>query len=267
VSLFATKLVGRRLDTAGVHSQSTVDQVLALCLSGVSTREVAQATGIPESTIGHWRRGDRRKPGPRGAAPCPRCHEGTLGESYSYLLGAYLGDGHITRSRRDVHALSVFCSDDYPGIMDDVETAMHSVLAVSVCRVRRTGCTQVKSYSKHWPCLFPQHGPGMKHTRPIVLTPWQNDLVDQHTGAFLRGLFHSDGCRMTNWVRRTVAGVPKRYEYPRWFFTNKSDDILGLCSAALDRVGIAHRFPRRDTISVARREAVAALDLVVGPKS
>jgi hypothetical protein len=35
----------------------------------------------------------------------------------------------------------------------------------------------------------------------------------------------------------------------------------------LDRLGIAHRFPRPDTISVARREAVAALDAAIGPKA
>ena len=151
--------------------------------------------------------------------------------------------------------------------MDEVEAAVRAVTPSSVCRVPRPGCTAIKSYSTHWPCLFPQHGPGKKHTRPIVLEPWQQELVERHTPAFLRGLFHSDGCRITNWTRRTVAGVPRRHEYPRWFFTNESADILGLCSAGLGRLGIAHRFPRRDTISVARREAVAALDTAIGPKA
>jgi hypothetical protein len=163
--------------------------------------------------------------------------------------------------------LSVYCSDDWPEIMDEVEAAMREAIAASTCRVQRTGCTEIKSYSKHWPCLFPQHGPGMKHTRAIVLETWQDQLVDQHTGAFLRGLFHSDGCRVTNWAPRKSGGVAQRYEYPRYLFSNKSADILGLCSASLDRLGIAHRFPRPDTISVARREAVAALDAAVGPKA
>ncbi|MDN5748236.1 MAG: hypothetical protein L0H64_06980 [Pseudonocardia sp.] len=99
-----------------------------------------------------------------------------------------------------------------------------------------------------------------------MLEPWQEEVVDEHTGLFLRGLFHSDGCRITNWTTRRVAGATKRYEYPRYFFTNRSSHILDLCGAGLDRLGIAHRRPRSDTISVARRAAVAALDEHVGPK-
>jgi hypothetical protein len=155
---------------------------------------------------------------------------------------------------------------------------------------KRIGCAEIKSYSTHWTCLLPQHGPGKKHTRPIALEQWQQEIVDTHPGLFLRGLIHSDGCRMTNWTHRVVAGEPKRYEYPRRepsaisgpmrrtpvgqsteiaegsFFSNKSLDILGLCCATLDRLGIAYHRPRWDQVSVARREAVAALDAWVGPR-
>jgi hypothetical protein len=64
-----------------------------------------------------------------------------------------------------------------------------------------------------------------------------------------------------------VAGELKRYEYPRYFFSNKSTDILDLCCAALERLDIAYRRPRWDTVSVARREAVAAPDVWVWPKT
>jgi hypothetical protein len=262
------KTVGVEPDTFRMHSRETVDRVLKLCRPGVTTREIARLTGLSERTIAHWRTGDRRGAGVRSPTRCPRCDSGSvLTGSYAYLLGAYLGDGHISWHRRGVQALSVSCSDDWPRIMDEVETAMRDVLAASVCRVRRTGCTEIKSYSKHWVCLFPQHGPGMKHTRRIALEHWQEELVDRHTGPFLRGLFHSDGCRTTNRATRTVNGTTTRHEYPRYFFSNESADILALCSTSLDRLGIAHRFPRYNTISVARREAVAALDEVVGPKA
>jgi hypothetical protein len=197
---------------------------------------------------------------------CPRCSGGALPDSYAYLLGAYLGDGHVSVHRRGVEALSVYCSDDHPVIMAEVESAMAAVLGTATCRIRRTGCTEVKSYSKHWSCVLPQHGSGRKHTRRIVLEPWQEEVVERHTGLFLRGLFHSDGCRITNWTTRRVAGEVKRYTYPRYFFSNESADIMGLCAAALDRLGIAWRLPRPNALSVARREAVAALDVHVGPK-
>jgi hypothetical protein len=65
------------------------------------------------------------------------------------------------------------------------------------------------------PCLFPQHGPGRKHERRIELTPWQQELVDLDPRPLVRGLLHSDGCRVLNWVN----GTP----YPRYhFFSNVS---------------------------------------------
>ena len=94
---------------------------------------------------------------------------------------------------------------------------------------------------KHWPCLFPQHGPGRKHERPIVLEPWQQRVVEAHPADFLRGLFHSDGSRVANWASRVVGGELRRYDYPRWQFTNSSADIRELCCAALDLVEVPWR--------------------------
>ncbi|MGH3587910.1 MAG: hypothetical protein ACRDQ0_16490 [Pseudonocardia sp.] len=164
--------------------------------------------------------------------------------------------------------MRIACADAWPDIIAECTAAIRALRPRNtVSHLRRQGCTIVTARWMHWACLFPQHGLGKKHTRPITLEPWQQELVDQHTGRFLRGLFHSDGCRITNWATRTVDGRTTRHEYPRYFFSNESTDILALCSGALERLGIAHRFPRHNTISVARREAVAALDEVVGPKS
>ena len=87
-----------------------------------------------------------------------------------------------------------------------------------------------------------------------------------HPGRFLRGLFNSDGCRVANWAIRPVAGQLKRYEYPRYMFSNESADIMALCQWALDLLGIAWRMPRPNALSVAQK-AVALLDEQVGPKS
>jgi hypothetical protein len=146
--------------------------------------------------------------------------------------------------------------------MGECERAMLAVLAKRVQRVQKTGCVGVQSYSNHWPCLFPQHGSGRKHERPIYLADWQQRLVDADSGSFLRGLIHSDGCRVTNKVVR--AG--KTYRYPRYMFSNESADIMGLCQDSLDRLGIGWRMCRRNMLSVARKDDVAAPDRHVGPK-
>jgi hypothetical protein len=98
------------------------------------------------------------------------------------------------------------------------------------------------------------------------LEAWQREIVREHPAALLRGLLHSDGCRVRNWATRTVAGVKKRYEYPRWQFVNHSADIRTWCTDALDLLGIPWRQSNWKTISVSTRAGVARLDELVGLK-
>lgn len=81
--------------------------------------------------------------------------------------------------------------------------------------MQRSGCTEPKTHHPHLPCLFPQHGPGRKHERPIVLESWQRALVDARPGLLLRGLFHSDGWRGSNVAVHRRRGEVVRYRYPR----------------------------------------------------
>jgi len=182
--------------------------------------------------------------------------------AYAYLLGQYLGDGHLLMTQR-VPLLSVTCDMRYPVIMHEVSVAMQACGARTVGYQEKIGCINVRAYWKHWPCLFPQHGPGKKHDRPIVLADWQQRIVDEFPGCFVRGLFHSDGSRFTN----TVVRSGKAYRYPRYMFSNESADIMKLCQQSLDLLDISWRMCRRNMLSVARREAVARLDEHVGPKS
>ena len=249
-----------------MYPQATVDLAKTLSDLGILDRENAAICGVSVAAIRHWRYGNRRN---RQDAPsCPRCDGRPFDErAYAYLLGLYLGDGHLTVSRKGVWALSISCCDDWPGLMAQARLAMSAVMPSSkVFAVARTGCTDIKSTSKHWVCLFPQHGPGMKHQRVIELEPWQERIVADFPGDFARGLFHSDGYRGINRVRRPLKDGHRWYEYPRYLFDNQSADIHRLCGQALDRLGVAWRFSKPTTISVARREAVARLDVFVGPK-
>ncbi|GAA1769833.1 hypothetical protein GCM10009795_014960 [Nocardioides hankookensis] len=245
-----------------MYDEPTRDRALAL-LAQHTLSEVSRRTGVSRAALRDWRAG-----GPsRSPAACPRCSGATLGASYAELLGFYLGDGHISRAPR-YFALRVSCDAAYPSIIDEVETAIREVRpGARVFRVRAPGVVVVQAHWKHWPCLFPQHGPGRKHERPIVLEDWQRTIVEAQPAAFLRGLFHSDGCRARNWTTRVVAGEKKRYDYPRWQFTNVSADIREICCWALDLVDVAWRQSNHQTISVSTRAGVARLDELIGLKS
>jgi hypothetical protein len=255
-----------------VHGTDVRQKALALLRSGARNADVARALNVPKGTVGYWKHLERAKhgecPGRVQRPPCPRCDSELNSQAYAYLLGLYLGDGHIIQNRAmRSPSLSITCADAHPGLIDDCESAMRGVFPNnSVCRVRRQGCWEVKLYSMHLWCLFPQHGSGKKHERPIILEPWQQAIVDGHPWEFVRGLIHSDGCRITNWTTRTVAGERKRYEYPRYFFTNKSDDIIRLFTRALDHVGVEWKQANAQNISVARKASVALLDAHIGPK-
>jgi hypothetical protein len=245
---------------------------LALIARGVSLRSISMSTGISRATLHDWREHPEISVSPR--AVCFRCAANpTLPEpqaDYSYLLGLYLGDGCISLAgARDkkVWKLRIMCADAWPGLLLECERAMSSIRPTSKVSTRQNaGCVEVMSCSRHWPCLFPQHGPGRKHMREIELQPWQRTIVMANPGRLARGLFHSDGYRGVNRVRAHLADGDHWYEYARYLFTNESGDILRLCGETLDQLGVAWRFSRRNAISVARREAVARLDEVVGPK-
>jgi hypothetical protein len=74
----------------------------------------------------------------------------------------------------------------------------------------------------------------------------------------LRGLIHSDGCRIVH----TVAG----HQYVRYFLSNMSHDIHVIFRDACDRLGIRWTASSHKHTSIARRDSVAALDRFVGPK-
>ena len=184
--------------------------------------------------------------------------------SYAYLLGAYLGDGHIVLTRRGVYRLRVARD------LLHLNIAWWIALAIEDVRGRRatlhprmhSRALDVSSYWKHWPCLFPQHGPGRKHERRIALVPWQQRIVDAHPDQLVRGLIHSDGSRHINRIKH-----PKRtYAYVRYEFSNRSDDIERIFCEACDALGVQWRVMNRASISVARRASVARLDEFIGPK-
>jgi hypothetical protein len=243
-------------------------EVRALALDllelGLTRRDVCRIVGVGYNSTYRWQR--RLEPPRRDVSRCPLCR-GQLPPAapYTYLLGQYLGDGHIAALPRTT-ALRIYCCDAYPGIRQEVADAISAVIGNSVNYRQLPGCTQVQSSTNHWLCLFPQHGPGHKHERKIELADWQWDLIRADPRPLIRGLIHSDGCRALNTIYHDLPSGRRTYQYPRYLFSNVSTDIQGIFTDALDLLGIAWRRNRWNSISVARREAVAAMDAFVGPK-
>lgn len=180
-------------------------------------------------------------------------------EAYAYLLGLYLGDGCLSAHPRDVFKLRIVLDARYPEIIEACEAAIAAVApTLRVGRVLRTGCVEVCAYSKHWPCFFPQHGPGKKHQRAIELAAWQEQIADAYPEALLRGLIHSDGCRFQN--------TGRRWSNPRYSFVNLSSDIRGIFTAVGDRLGVSWTAAGDRTVYVSRKADVARLDEFIGPK-
>lgn len=168
---------------AGVRAHA-----LELVTTGASLSDISRATGIARSTIRSW----TTPPAPV-LWDCCRCEGAwpSAGADYAALLGFYLGDGCVSTFGRHT-TFRVSCDATWPGIITDVSRLVGIIRpAGGVFHVRAPGAIVVHGNWKHWPCLFPQHGPGRKHDRPIVLTEWQEEIVTAFPADFLRGLFPS----------------------------------------------------------------------------
>ena len=175
----------------------------------------------------------------------------------------YLGDGCLTQTPR-AWRLRVVLDAAYPGVIRECAEAMQAIRPLKrayVMRRRDGQCVEVSMWWTHWPCLFPQHGPGRKHERSIELEPWQQAIVATSHESFLRGLIHSDGCRF---VARQRKGNSS-WEWTRYVFSNRSEDIKDLFCASCDALGVRWTRTARD-VAIARRKSVAQLDEFIGPK-
>jgi hypothetical protein len=224
-----------------MHPPDVCAEALALVAAGLNDCEVARRTGVPRRTILDWRRPTyvRRS----SSEVCPRCWRDAkrirfTAEDYAELLGLYLGDGYISAGPR-TYRLRITLDAKYPQIISETEQLLKRSLPDNRVDVLRTGvkgnCVNVSAYSSHLPCLLPQHGPGKKHERPIVLEDWQRELLDVAPWGFIRGCIRSDG---SCFINRTDIHRDRPYEYLSYEFSNKSKDVIDLFLGACKRVDV-----------------------------
>jgi hypothetical protein len=190
---------------------------------------------------------------------------------YTYILGIYLGDGNITKVR-NVYRIRITLDARYPNIIQKCSDAIQILLPENqigiVKRYYRNhlSCVDVSCFHKFWPEILPQHGIGRKHNREIALADWQQMIVDTYPLEFFRGLYHSDGSRFSN--------VVNSKDYPRYQFTNMSDDIRRMFCETCDKLGLHWTLKQRRSqareqatdVFISKRKNVEYLDRVVGRK-
>lgn len=258
-----------------MHSRAELAAVLRLVDSGARTRDITALTGVPRATVNRWRRRPPTLLRERPVLPERwRPHDRA---AYSYLLGLYLGDGHLCgKLAGDALPESwmvLFLTLDrrYQDVIREAAEAIQRVVPDTAVQRRdpeRHGATILSASHPIWRCAFPQHGAGPKHKRRIELGDWQLEITRRHPRELLRGLVHSDGSRTVN--RFSVClqgGRVKEYSYVRYFFTNASADIRGIFCDHSDLLGIRWTQSNARNISVAYRPSVVLLGSFIGPKS
>ncbi len=242
--------------------------VMALLGSGLSDYKIAARTGVKRSTVRNW----------RCATHPPQTIEREQlastwsvrdGASYCYLLGAYLGDGTVNVQKGIW--LQIVNDRRYPGISAEILTAMATTFPGRSPRIHPSSFGESDVLCISHPAVvraFPQHGAGRKHLRAIVLADWQLALTRAHPGSLVRGLIHSDGCRVINRFRTKLpSGRVADYSYVRYFFSNLSADIRRIFIEHCELLGIRVTQSNPRNLTVSHRDSVAVLEQIVGPKT
>ena len=250
------------------YDSASYQAVMALVGTGLSDYRIAEQTGVKRETVRNWRRASK-PPLTIERQELARSWSVTDGASYAYLLGAYLGDGTVCVQQGIW--LQIVNDRRYPGISREIMAAMATTFPDRNPRMHPSWVGESDVLCIGHPAVlraFPQHGPGHKHLRPIVLADWQLELTRAHPGALVRGLIHSDGCRVINRFRTKLpSGRVADYSYIRYFFTNYSSDIRQIFRDHCELLGIRVTQSNHRNLTVSHRRSVAILEEIVGPKT
>ena len=151
----------------------------------------------------------------------------TLGfQNYSYLLGAYLGDGWITKQTTQMKFC--ICKDrSRQTILDFWRRLLSKIGTVSTFH-RKSNCDVLKiALPLEFMNIFPQSGDGFKNLRCVELVSWQYEIIDYKF--LLLGLFHTDG----SCYKPTPTSAKLVYE-----FSNTSMDVIKIYKQCLENLGI-----------------------------
>jgi hypothetical protein len=183
---------------------------------------------------------------------------GLPAEEYCYLLGLYLGDGCVSKSARS-WVLRITCDTQYPGIID----RWHQGDRRPDARTTRGSLEETEWHVRRCLSLVRALAVPLStaRSRQEALEADQVGAVAESPRRSVQGTVHSRPDRQRRLpCRHHDRGVKS----VRYHFSNRSEDILGLYTAALDALGIPWTRPRKHDIAVYRGAATARLDEFVG---
>ena len=185
---------------------------------------------------------------------------------FSYLLGFYLGDGHLINPKGRSFGVIFTNETTFLEMNQRLQDALKTVFPSKDIKIRQRktcNCVDIAMYGVNLDLLFP-HGKGYKHTRKIELTDWQLDIIDRFPKPFLKGMIESDGCRYISTknimyqfnncsmdLHEVFQRAAKQLDLPFTFHTSKSKE--------------ARVTPLYKTCFY-RKKVTAFLDTFIGPK-
>lgn len=134
-----------------MRTREEVRLVFRLAEDDRSQNAISRETGIPRATVNRWLNGRPPRFDHPEAATCARCghprHEAIDGAAYSYILGLYLGDGHLASFPR-TKCLRVYLDASYPEVVKECARAIGRLAPRNRVSVHpRRGCVVVQCYS------------------------------------------------------------------------------------------------------------------------
>lgn len=272
---------------------------------GKSMNDIAKETGKSLGTIRYWctkfnlksQYGNLNKGGEKAKRSVQKFRRLQVDEShldysrwsenqrrsYSYLLGLYLGDGHLSYDRKRggrSYTLVITNHIDLVNMNNRIQESMKILFpnkSIHLYQKKREdgkihNGLDIKLTAINLHLLFP-HGDGKKHTRKIELTQWQSKIIDEFPKEFIKGMIESDGCRF----------APRKKQCPTYIiyqFSNCSIDLHLILQNAAKKIGVNFTFrevkskessnanwTRKFWTVFAHKKDVLFLDTFIGAKS
>lgn len=189
--------------------------------------------------------------------------------SYSYIMGFFLGDGHMYRHKKNSFCFCLTNQASYINMNNRLIENLKILFPTKNIRIYKkkgSDCNDILFQATCMDELFP-HGSDAKHTRKIELKEWQREIcINSYPKEFIKGLIESDGSRYAADGKNQIV----------YQFNNCSTDIHSLLHEAckIEQLYFTQsKNPRKPPqvtkyiTSFYSRPSVEKLDSFIGPKN